>query len=113
MTRKKTYEPAVDPPLVDPPLEELVLAKMLQSANVRQMKACRFTAYAKDGVVVNYADDANECCALGAYWLDELPMSEPFMSIGPGNDDGVTTGVVDLHGYAIGAAYQVAMRNEP
>lgn len=104
-TRKK---PAAND--ADTPLEELVLAKMLQSAWARGLKPHMYSMY-------NDADEPTACCALGAFNLDELGASPHFAQIGRGNDTYDLAihdagQIRDYDGYALGAAFQVAMRDE-
>lgn len=86
--------------------DEIVLAKMLQSARARGLRP--HTGWFYDDFA-----KPTKCCALGAWKLDEdigsLPYS--FSAVSAGNDDRNAT-FVNHTGYAIGAAFQEAMRDD-
>lgn len=91
------------------PPEEIVLAKMIQSAKARGLKPIKGDFYQ------NHIDDGRlkGCCARGAWALDEQMCHEGYLDIAQGNDatanhpnDG---NVTDWRGYNIGVAFQEAM----
>jgi hypothetical protein len=101
---------------------EIVLAKMIQSAKARGLRPTTKTLYRnRDGVPCG-PTTATQCCAMGAFRLDEPPDAHdglPLSSFPWGVPWGVVEGN-DGHppilykegvlGYAVGAAFQHAMK---
>lgn len=93
------------------PWDEMILAKMLHSAKERGLKATRGAFYRDSkGVWTDRKSAAVECCAAGAWMLDERSDAPP--NVVHGNDGHVLTPTMDATGYTIGAAFQEAMSDE-
>lgn len=94
----------------DVPLEEMVLAKMLQSARARGLRPIRHALYEYRG---DGSTELRGCCAIGAFHLDTLGEPIHFRHISRGNDEVDYTFInLDEVGFALGAAFQSAMRDE-
>lgn len=93
------------------PPDELILAKMIQSAKARGLRACRGPAY-------DDLDTPSACCALGAWWLGGVNCLPPTIDgevvggIASGNDMPDADWVGDGPGADIGRAFQDAMEEE-
>lgn len=98
---------------------ELLLAKMIQSAKARGLKACKGSFYQRRGERLGPSESkkADACCALGAFRLDE-PTSDPGLSVSGitfGNDHPDSDAVLAPStwlGIAVGAAFQDAMAED-
>jgi hypothetical protein len=110
MSRRLKNKPLGPSNDVAVPEEEFVLAKMLQSAKTRGLKACTGEYYKYNET----SQETEACCALGAWRLDEPDIGTPYPYLIRGNDGWETESVdaLCLTGYSIGAAFQDAMRED-
>lgn len=94
------------------PEDEIVLAKMIQSAKARGLKpTCGAFYRDAGGSWTNNPSEAVECCAVGAWMLDEG--SDAPLNVVHGNDGIIVPDLgANFSGLSIGAAFQDAMRDD-